>query len=137
MSVCSFSGILITVPLFLFTPIKNIKWHPPCLLLLKELISFTGPRQWHKSINPVFLSVIMSLGTELRLYLTLEWKVTELLLHKTTHNLPKNFVLSCNTKPRCRRVLRKCSVMCSNIREVVIKFIDIGRVGVEVDQLYG
>jgi hypothetical protein len=79
--------------------------HVPCLLLLKELISFTGPRQWHKSINLVFLSVIMSLGTELHLYLTLEWNVTEMLLHKTMHNLPKNFVLSCNTNPICWPVL--------------------------------
>jgi len=58
---------------------KKINWHLLCLLLLKELISFTGPRQWHKSINPVYISVIMSLGTELHLYLTLEWNVTELL----------------------------------------------------------
>jgi hypothetical protein len=99
--------------------IKKIKQHLPCLLLLKELISFTGPRQWNKSINPVSLSVIMSLGTELHLYLTLEWNMAEILLHKTMHNLPRSIVLSCNTKPSCRPVLRKCSVMCSNIREVV------------------
>jgi len=115
--------------------IKKIKQHLLCLLLLKDLISFAGPRQCYESINPVFLSVRMSLGTELHLYLNLEWNMTEILLNKTMHNLPRHFVLSCNTKPRCCLVLIKCSVMCSNIREVVIKFIVISWIGVEVDQL--
>ena len=65
-------------PLFLLSDGK-IEKCILCLVLLKGVISFTGPRQLPKFINAVILSVIMSLGTgELFLYLTLEWNMTDI-----------------------------------------------------------